>query len=142
MTGNYENAHSHTFSVVLSLSEIKTKENHIENFFYDLDQELQLFFDQYRFCYLNSLPEFITKVPSIENIGDFLYDKLFTLLKEKGIHLYQLDISDNPLSVYQVSDRILLPSTNMKESNHNYQMILKQKEQILALKKEERHDEN
>lgn len=36
---------------------------------------------------------------------------------------YQLDISENPLCVYQVSDRLLLPTMNMDTSNRNYQKI-------------------
>ena len=44
-------------------------------------------------------------------------------LMKSGMELYQLDISENPLCVYQVSDRMLLPTMNMDTSNRNYQKI-------------------
>ena len=45
------------------------------------------------------------------------------MLEKNGMELYQLDISENPLCVYQVSDRLLLPTMNMDESGRNYQKI-------------------
>ena len=60
---------------------------------------------------------------TLETIGDYFYEKLRKQLMKSGMELYQLDISENPLCVYQVSDRMLLPTMNMDTSNRNYQKI-------------------
>ena len=73
--------------------------------------------------YLNELPEFEGCGNTLETIGDYFYEKLRKQLMKSGMELYQLDISENPLCVYQVSDRMLLPTMNMDTSNRNYQKI-------------------
>ena len=72
---------------------------------------------------LNELPEFEGCGNTLETIGDYFYEKLRKQLMKSGMELYQLDISENPLCVYQVSDRMLLPTMNMDTSNRNYQKI-------------------
>ena len=81
------------------------------------------FIDQYRGKYLNELPEFQGCENTLETIGDYFYEELRQRLEKNGMELYQLDISENPLCVYQVSDRLLLPTMNMDTSNRNYQKI-------------------
>ena len=64
---------------------------------------------------------------SIEDIGNYLYETLKVRFRTTNYSLYQLDIADNPLSVYRVADRILLPTLNMDNSKDNYDAIMEQK---------------
>ena len=64
---------------------------------------------------------------SIEDIGNYLYETWKVQFRKTNFSLYQLDISDNPLSVYRVADRILLPTLNMDNSKDNYDAIIEQK---------------
>jgi len=126
-----EKAHSHTFTVVLYIGGIE-KGQDIP--FFEMDAIVKAYFTNFRGQYLNAMPEFAGKEPNIENMGDVFYEALWERLKEVGLALYQLDISENPLCVYQVSDRILLPTMSMEESGKNFENILKRKRQLMALK--------
>lgn len=77
--------------------------------------------------YLNDLPMFCENDASIEDIGNYLYETWKVQFRKTNFSLYQLDISDNPLSVYRVADRILLPTLNMDNSRDNYDAIIEQK---------------
>ena len=55
--------------------------------------------------------------------------------KELNAELMQLDIGDTPLGVYQVCDRILLPTVNERRSRENLEAILFYKKQMLDQKK-------
>ena len=72
---------------------------------------------------------------SIEAIGDYFYEQLKIKLSELNAELMQLDIGDTPLGVYQVCDRILLPTVNERRSRENLEAILFYKKQMLDQKK-------
>jgi len=126
-----ENAHSHTFTAVLYIGGTKEKEDIP---FFEMDAVVKSYFANFRGQYLNVMPEFAGKEPNIENMGDVFYEALRERLLETGLTLYQLDISENPLCVYQVSDRILLPTMSMKESGKAFENILERKRRIMELK--------
>ena len=100
-----------------------------------VDQQVRQYLERYEGSYLNELDEFIGTDASIETIGDIFYEALKVLLRGTVFSLYQLDISDNPLSVYQVADRILLPIQNMDNSKENYEAILEQRKRLNELQK-------
>ncbi len=122
--GNRETAHSHTFTVVLYIGKRKEqKESDIEV----VDCYAEELLSQLEGKYLNELPMFQNTDTSIEDIGNYLYETLKVRFRETNYSLYQLDIADNPLSVYRVADRILLPTLNMDNSKDNYDAIMEQK---------------
>ena len=108
--GDITKIHGHSFTVVTYIGMKDSKEDIP---FFKLEAIISSFIDQYRGRYLNTL----------ETIGDYFYEKLRKQFMKSGMELYQLDISENPLCVYQVSDRMLLPTMNMDTSNRNYQKI-------------------
>lgn len=129
--GQRDKAHTHTFTTVLYIGGIEKKKDVP---FFELDAIAKAYFTNFKDQYLNDMPEFAGKEPNIENMGDVFYEDLSGRLKKAGLSLYQLDISENPLCVYQVSDRILLPTASMEESGKNFEHILKRKRQLTALK--------
>ncbi len=125
--GTRGTAHSHTFTVVLYIGKRKEKvESPMEIVECFTEQLLQTLEGRY----LNDLPIFCENDASIEDIGDYLYETWKVRFRETNFSLYQLDISDNPLSVYRVADRILLPTLNMENSKDNYDAIIEQKRTI------------
>lgn len=129
---NRESAHSHTFTIVLYVGRRNLQD---ETDVKIVDQEVKKYLERYEGSYLNDLDEFTGTDASIETIGDTFYEALKILLRETAFSLYQLDVSDNPLSVYQVADRILLPIQNMENSKENYEAILEQKKRLNELQK-------
>lgn len=127
-----ENAHTHTFTVGLYIGGVE-KGRDIP--FFEIDAIAKAYFTNFKGVYLNDMPEFAGKEPNIENMGDVFYEALRERLEEAGLSLYQLDISENPLCVYQISDRILLPTSSMDESGRNFKQILGRKKQLTALKR-------
>lgn len=118
--GDVSKIHGHSFTVVTYIG-MKDKDEEIP--FFKLEAIISSFIDRYRGKYLNELPEFAGCENTLETIGDFFYEELRQMLEKNSMELYQLDISENPLCVYQVSDRLLLPTMNMNESGRNYQKI-------------------
>lgn len=126
-----EKAHTHTFTVELYIGGI---EEGRDIPFFEIDAIAKAYFTNFKGVYLNDMPEFAGKEPNVENMGDIFYEALHERLKEAGLSLYQLDISENPLCVYQVSDRILLPAFSMNESGKNFEQILERKKQLTVIK--------
>lgn len=122
--GSRETAHSHTFTIVLYIGKRKeTEESSIEI----VDHCAEELLSQLEGRYLNELSMFEGTDTSIEDIGNYLYETLKVRFRKTNFSLYQLDIADNPLSVYRVADRILLPTLNMDNSKDNYDAIMEQK---------------
>lgn len=124
---NKATAHNHTFTLMLYVG-IRVKDEGVNAD--DIDKQVIRFLARYEDRYLNELPEFEGKDGSLESIGNTFYEALKIQFRGTPFSLYQLDIADNPLSVYQVADRILLPTLNMENSKENYSAILKQRKQL------------
>lgn len=100
-----ENIHSHTFTIGLYI------EDRIKDRLLDINKvnrTVNNYLDQYREILLNRKPAFQYTVPTIEHIGDFFYDELRVILSELSCNLIQFDISENPLKIYSVSERLFL----------------------------------
>jgi hypothetical protein len=69
----------------------------------------------------------------LEDIGDCFFEILSKKFEDNPFEIYEFSISDNPLSGYRVSDRILLPIMNMDNSTENYNSIIEQKKSINSL---------
>lgn len=109
-----EKMHSHTFTVVLYIG---CMDDLKERSYREVDLIAKDYFNGFEGHYLNNCMEFAELEANLENMGEVFYEKLWLRFIERGYYLYQLDISENPLCVFQISDRSLLPTWNMKDGN-------------------------
>lgn len=128
--GNKEQVHSHTFTMTLYIRNHSAGDMDFKR----LDRMIEIFFGRYERLYLNELPCFVGNA-SVEAMGDYFYEQLKIKLSEMNVELMQLDIGDTPLGVYQVCDRILLPTINERRSRENLAAILSYKKQMPDQKK-------
>lgn len=98
-------AHAHTFNICLLLEDLR--QIGFINFVY-INDIVNGFIGQFSGKYLNEMPDFQELLPTIENIGSVFYEELKVLLLNRGYDLIQIDISENPLRVYTISDRLYL----------------------------------
>lgn len=101
---NLDNAkgsrHGHTLEIILII------EHPAAAFFLsypELDETVHHYLDEYDAKYLNEMKRFDSLPPTLENLGDILFEELNLLLRAKGLHLIALEISETPLRVYIVS---------------------------------------
>lgn len=98
-------SHSHSFAVVMYI-EIKDEKQFRS--FDQVEEIMKRYIEPLRGTYLNELPMFQDMVPTIENIGGYLFDELTNCIPEE-FELIQLEISETPLRIYSISNRLLLP---------------------------------
>lgn len=103
MDNSPENEHSHTFTIVLYIQDRNNEDlldvrkiNHVAN----------SYLEQYKGESLNRRPAFKDKIPTIEHMGDLFYEDLRQMLSNHNYSLIQLDICENPLKIYSISDRL------------------------------------
>lgn len=99
------NIHAHTFNICLLLEDIR-KKGFIN--FEVISDIVNGYMGQFSGKHLNEMPEFIELLPTIENIGAIFYEELKLLLMDGEYDLIQIEISENPLRVYSISDRLYL----------------------------------
>ena len=78
--------------------------------FMELDAIVNEYIGQYEGEYLNDISPFDKLLPTIENMGEVFYEDLKECLINRNYDLIQLDISENLLRVYSISDRLYLGS--------------------------------
>lgn len=122
-----EHAHVHTFSFVLYIEAVE--ENKFVSFS-EVDKLMQEFFHEYTGVYLNEHPSFLGKNPTIENIGDVFFEILQEQLSIRSFHLIQLEITENPVRVYTVSDRILFGTEYGADGKKRWEDILEKKQRF------------
>ncbi len=125
-----EKKHSHTFQIVLYVGASDTAGQHL---FGDMDHSVREYLSQYEGGYLNDMPQFSGSGTNIEDIGEVFYEDLKKQMKDRGFRLYQLEISENPLCVYIVSNRIMLHTRSDRESRQGIENILAQKKKLLNM---------
>lgn len=124
-----EKRHSHTFQIVLYVGADDTGGQHL---FGDMDQNVREYLSQYEGKYLNDMQQFNGRT-NIEDIGEVFYEDLKKKMEDRGFRLYQLEISENPLCVYIVSNRIMLHTRSDRESRQGIENILAQKKKLLKM---------
>lgn len=130
-----ESAHTHTFSISLYI-ELEYSEEIL--LFSEFDYYMQEYLQQFNGKYLNELSIFQGEIPSIEGIGDYIYDDLSKRLR-KGIQLIQLEICEMPLRIYIVSKKLLFYSFYKKEYEEQLNRIIEEKkEQMKQVEKKKR----
>lgn len=80
-----------------------------EKMFYVLEERTREYLKKFQNMRLAECPEFLNGEITLENLGDFFYQKLKEVLQQQGAELYQLEIYSTPTRRYKVSDRLLLP---------------------------------
>lgn len=80
-----------------------------EKMFYVLEERTGEYLKKFQNMRLAEYPEFLNEEITLENLGDFFYQKLKEVLQQQGAELYQLEIYSTPTRRYKVSDRLLLP---------------------------------
>lgn len=69
-----------------------------------MEDDIAKYWEEYE---RNILPE--ASSMRLEELGDFFFDNLKSMLGSKGIELYQMELYDNPTRRYKISDQLLLP---------------------------------
>lgn len=125
-----EKAHFHTFQLVLHIG---MKDKASQYLFNEMDQSVREYLGRYEGSYLNDMEEFRDRGTNIEDIGEVFYNDLLKYMKKRGYWLYQLEISENPLCVYIVSNRIMLHTRSERESSQSIENILERKKKLLNM---------
>lgn len=105
-----ENEHGHTFhiSVYVEREGYVRLENDTTDMEIDsIDRLVESFLHQYEGRYLNDMEPFSERGASIEDIGDYFFDRLAELIDKTEYELKKLDIAENPLFVYEVGSGTL-----------------------------------
>lgn len=99
INGKRGTSHSHTFLISLFV-ETKSEEFMI----YDsVEKIVNNFLSMYSGKELNEFEAFYKVEPTLENIGDFLFEELRKILKENNISILRLEISEIPTRVYIIN---------------------------------------
>lgn len=125
-----EKAHAHTFQLVLYVGMANQDGQPLFN---EMDQSVREYLKRFEGGYLNDMEEFQGRGTSIEDIGEVFYDDLMKWMEKKKCRLYQLEISENPLCVYIVSNRIMLHTRSDRESRQGIENILNRKKKLLSM---------
>ncbi len=108
LENNVENAHFHTFTIVLYLHDL----NEQMDYFFDIEKSIHEWLTSFQDCYLHETELFRGKSTTLESIGDTFFDALSPMLRKLEFDLVRLDVFENPIRMYSVSDRILDADVN------------------------------
>ncbi|MCD2346187.1 6-pyruvoyl-tetrahydropterin synthase-related protein [Clostridium guangxiense] len=92
-------SHSHTFLISLFV-EMQGGEFVIYD---EVEKVVNKFLSAYSGKEINEFEAFREVEPTLENIGDFLFEELSRILKENNINLLRLEISEIPTRVYVIN---------------------------------------
>ncbi len=98
-----QNVHFHTFTLVLYLNDM----NEEMDYFFDTEKHINEWLSPYQDAYLHETEAFAGRSTTLESIGDTFYELWKEKLKELQLDLVRLDVFENPIRMYSVSDRIL-----------------------------------
>ncbi len=103
-----ETIHTHTFHIVLFVENRKN----IFVSYYEIEKYISSMLSRYRGKCLNEIAPFDKTIPSLENICSVIYDEIDNYCKGLGLDLVKIEISDNSVSWYALSEVLLIDSTN------------------------------
>jgi len=122
-------AHKHTFNIVVYVGRAQLENGDKVNLdIAEVEYRIEKFLESYADKYLNEVPEIRACGSDIEGLGKFFYNAIKQIVETINHELYQLDISDNKLNYFQLSDTINLPIISMEDGMNNYEIILRQQE--------------
>lgn len=108
MAGDLNNIHYHTFTLALYLKNI----NEETDFFFGPEKEIEEWLAPYQNTELPHTELFFGKSTSLESIGDVFFDEWKEKVAKINYDLVRLDIYENPVRTYSVSDRLLDAEVN------------------------------
>lgn len=73
--------------------------------FYDIETILHQVLDELSGQFLNDLPEFQTVNPTVENVTEYLFQKIDQVLRDNGAQLLRIEVSDSPIRAYCIDTR-------------------------------------
>ncbi len=111
LSSDAKNIHPHTFEISLFIEQFQLEREVALNS--SIDIIVDNFFCNYQNQYLNDISPFNELEPSIENMGNIFYEELKAILNNERLNLIQLEISETPLRVYLVSDRLMFSSIKL-----------------------------
>lgn len=132
-----EHAHAHTFTISFWIQQPEQEEYFS---FYDIDKIIVSYVEKFSGKYLNEEPEFEALSPTLENIGDVMFEAVEKRLAEEHVTLLQVEICENPLRVYSVSNKILLVSEHANNSGKNWEKLLSRQKEIMLMAEKERNE--
>lgn len=103
-----EHVHFHTFTVVLYLNDLNDR----MDYFYEIEKNINAWLAPFEDCNLYETELFKGKSTTLENIGNTFYDAWHEKLAAMGFELVRLDIFENPIRMYSVSEKILDADVN------------------------------
>jgi len=92
--------HTHTWEIVC---ELHTNDAMVA--FYDIEKNLHQALDELSGKFLNDLPEFKTVNPTVENVTEYLFNKIDKVLRENKAELVRIEVSDSPIRAYCIDVR-------------------------------------
>ena len=128
MTKSDEDMHPHTFTILLY---IESYDNDNIELFSKVDHFLEEYFSRFAGKKLNKLACFENGIPTVEVMGEYFYEEIKEKLQSVNLDLIQVDICENPLRIYSISDRILLCSAHVQNSSRQLERILEAKKKYL-----------
>ncbi|WNW15872.1 6-carboxytetrahydropterin synthase [Lactiplantibacillus plantarum] len=90
--------HTHTWEIVCELHTVDAMVA-----FYDIEKNLHQALDELSGKFLNDLPEFKTVNPTVENVTEYLFTKIDKTLRDNGVQLLRIEVSDSPTRAYCIS---------------------------------------
>ncbi len=115
------------YSVTLCI-EVDDDKNFLFNKF---DLSLKEYFNRF---YKKNLGDFLIfrgKKVSIETVGNALFEDIKKAAESTMIKIIQLEIFENPLCVYTVSERLLIPSRFAYDNQFRYKKIFERKQKYI-----------
>lgn len=108
LEGDVSNIHFHTFTLVLYLNAL----NEDMDFFFNIEKEIDGWLAPFQNKILFETELFQGKATSLECIGEAFYDEWKEKVSSLNFDLVRLDIFENPIRTYSVSDRLLDADVN------------------------------
>lgn len=118
-----EHSHNHTFTISFWIEHPGEKK---EVLFNKADTMIKKYLEKFSGKYLNAEPDFAGLNPTLENIGEVIYDQMTKNIKSTGFDLLKVEICENPLKVFSVSSQILLPSAYSGRLSRNWDKLIAQ----------------
>lgn len=102
--------HPHTWEIVITIY----RNENIFFKFSDIEKDVQFFLSIYEGQLLNEIPPFNIIEPTLENIGEVIFEQIKRILKAKGWILEKLEISENPARTYVIECKANIMPTKKK----------------------------
>lgn len=87
--------HNHTWEIIC---ELHTSSEMVA--FFDIEKDLRAALNELSGQFLNDLPEFKEVNPTVENVTEYLFDKIDGILRRSGAELLRIEVSDSPTRSY------------------------------------------